>query len=357
MSLPHILQKIAGKDTHLLDMSSDAERTMYNCLGILVILISLLTFISIGYSLFLVYFPNGFNSHAHVGLKEYLNFIFIALLSFVWTLIVFNFYRFSLSNVSINKYKFTLDLIPKLIVQIFLGLLIGLSISLPLTVVVDHHEYKNDPIKGQEKTLNTIKENIDKKYQVKLDKQYHYLTINLYKQKYLNQALENKLKIKNYPDSSINDLRNENEKINETVLEIQSEIDALREEINKEKIKYEEVIRYNDGLITNIQKAIEKNKKLLILISIFICLILVFPSLFQALYIPGIYDFLVEYKNHQFLSGYGILPNSRTVFIKAEPVHIPYYTLPEELLREKKLELEQLSAEDRKLILKKDSAN
>jgi hypothetical protein len=110
-------------------------------------------------------------------------------------------------------------------------------------------------------------------------------------------------------------------------------------------------------LIKNIQKAYAKNGKLMLLICIFICLILVFPSLYQALYIPGIYDYLVEYENHETLSNHGVLPESKNVFIGIEPVHIPYYTFAEELLREKKIELEQLSAEDRELLIKKDTAS
>jgi magnesium-transporting ATPase (P-type) len=144
MSISHILQKIAGKDIDLLDRSSDAERTMYNCLGILVILISLLTLVSISFALFLVHFPNGLNPYVSHSLRDYLNLLFIVLLTFVWTLIVFNFYRFSLSSVSTLKQKFTLDLIPRLVIQLFFGILIGVSISLPLAVVVGHHEFKDD---------------------------------------------------------------------------------------------------------------------------------------------------------------------------------------------------------------------
>jgi len=353
MSIGHLLQKIAGKDNYLLDQSSDAERVMYNALGILVLVISLLALISISYSLYLVNFPYGFNKTA----KDFFNIIFIILLSFVWTLIVFNFYRFSLSSVSTHKQEFTVELIPRVVVQVFFAALIGLSISFPLTVVVTHHEYKEETLKSDVEIVTNLKQNIDRKYSTQL--------LNLYKELIVIEAKiqTNQSQIQDYQKLSPNlqsdlpKIQDESNNLQVDSEAVKTQITTLRTQINIEKERINQSIESSNGLVKNIQKAFSKNSKLLLLISLFICIVLVFPSLYQALYIPGIYDYLVEYDNHKILSKHGILPESRNIFIGTEPVHIPYYTFPEELLREKKLELEQLSEEDRLLILKKDSTN
>ncbi len=353
MSLGHLLQRIAGKDNNLLDRSSDAERVMYNSLGILVLVISLLALSSISYSLYLVHFPKGFNQTT----RDFFNIIFIVLLSFVWTLIVFNFYRFSLSSVSTHKQEFTIAILPRLTIQIFFAILIGLSISIPLTVVVTHHEYKDEVLKNEADILTKLNLSIDQKYNAQLVNLYKNLIVIDAKINTNQSQLQDLHSVTLNVQNQLSQLQNESSQLKEDSEAIKIEISTLREKINLEKEKLKITIQNDDGLIKNIQKAYAKNSKLMFLICIFICLILVFPSLYQALYIPGIYDYLVEYENHEILSNQGVLPESRNVFIGAEQVHIPYYTLPEELLREKKLELEQLSAEDRKLILKKDSAN
>jgi len=353
MSLGHLLQRIAGKDNYLLDRSSGAERVMYNCLGILVFVISLLALCSISYSLYLVHFPKGFNQTT----RDFFNIIFITLLSFVWTLIVFNFYRFSLSSVSSHKQEFTIGLLPRLTIQVFFAILIGLSISIPLTVVVTHQEYKEEILKNEAEILTKLNQSIDKKYNDELLKLYKNLIV-IDAKIYTNQSqLQDLQSVSLNVQDQVNQLQEESTQLTDNSEAIQTQISTLREKINFEKEQLKITIQNDDGLIKNIQKAYAKNGKLMLLICIFICLILVFPSLYQALYIPGIYDYLVEYENHETLSNHGVLPESKNVFIGIEPVHIPYYTFAEELLREKKIELEQLSAEDRELLIKKDTAS
>jgi len=352
MSLGHLLQRIAGKDNHLLDRSSDAERVMYNCLGILVFVISLLALCSISYSLYLVHFPKGFNQTT----RDFLNIIFITLLSCVWTLIVFNFYRFSLSSVSTHKQEFTIGLLPRLTIQVFFAILIGLSISIPLTVVVTHQEYKEEVLKNEADILTKLNQSIDKKYNVELLKLYKNLIVIDAKNNTNQSQLQDLQSVSLNVQDQVTQLQEESTQLNENSEAIKTQISTLREKINFEKEQLKIAIQNDDGLIKNIQKAYAKNSKLMLLICIFICLILVFPSLYQALYIPGIYDYLVEYENHETLSKHGVLPESRNVFIGTEPVHIPYYTYPEELLREKKLELEQLSKKDAQSILQKESS-
>jgi len=352
MSLGHLLQRIAGKDNHLLDHSSDAERVMYNCLGILVFVISLLALCSISYSLYLVHFPKGFNQTT----RDFLNIIFITLLSFVWTLIVFNFYRFSLSSVSTHKQEFTIGLLPRLTIQVFFAILIGLSISIPLTVVVTHQEYKEEVLKNEADILTKLNQSIDKKYNVELLKLYKNLIVIDAKNNTNQSQLQDLQSVSLNVQDQVTQLQEESTQLNENSEAIKTQISTLREKINFEKEQLKIAIQNDDGLIKNIQKAYAKNSKLMLLICIFICLILVFPSLYQALYIPGIYDYLVEYENHETLSNHGVLPESRNVFIGTEPVHIPYYTFPEELLREKKLELERLSKKDAQSIFQKESS-
>lgn len=352
MSLGHFLQHIAGKDDHLLDYSSDAERVMYNCLGGLVLVISFLALCSISYSLYLVHFPKGFNQTT----RDFFNIIFIVLLSFVWTLIVFNFYRFSLSSVSTEKQGFTIAQLPRLVIQLFLAVLIGLSISIPLTVVVTHHEYKEEVLKNEADMSTKLGQSIDQKYNDQLLKLYKNLVVIEAKNNTNQTQLQDLQSVPLTMQNQVTQLQEAAALLNEDAEAIQAQISTLRNKIHFEKEQLKTAIQNDDGLIKNIQKAYAKNSKLMLLICIFICLILVFPSLYQALYIPGIYDYLVEYKNHEVLSNYGVLPESRNVFIGTESVNIPYYTLPEELLREKKLELEQLSKNDLKTILQKESS-
>ena len=350
--MSHRLQQIAAKDTYLLDFSSPAEKTMYNSLGILVVIISALALFTISYSLYLVYFANGFRGST----KDYINVFFILSLSFVWTLIVFNFYRFSLSAVSTHKYEFDLTQLPRLIIQLFFGIIIGLSISLPLAVIVSHEEFRIDLTRSQEKMLITLEESIDIPFEEQLLTYYQDLTLALEKIDASSKNAEKYQKTPNVPKDKLDALKSEQQTDLDAAQKIQDQISAIRQEIYEKKKQAQSDIRTNDGLITNLEKALEKNRRIVILFSIFICLILVFPSLFQALYIPGIYDYLVEYTNHLSLTKFGILPESKKIFIGNEHVHIPYYTFPEELMRQQKLDIESLAEIDRQIILKKEKS-
>lgn len=325
-----LLQFLAGRDSFLASHSSAAELRMFDALGLLVLVITIVTFSSTAYALYLI---NQDRNDGSLGYK-FILYIGVPLATLVWTLIVFNAYRFLLSSSISLKNSFGLRKLSRLLVEIFFGAIIGITLSVPISVSISHDELKDLFLNHEFQSINDIQLGIDKKYHSELEQLY--LTIAVTSKNFLDSSdrLNRIEKLNNISETTLNDAKNNVEESNLKLSEAKEKVQNLREKITKEKQDVENFIKNNDGLITNLQKALFQNKYLVILITLFICITLIFPSIYQAYYVPGIYDFLVEYHNHIILAKKGILPHANSIFIKENEVKVAYNTLPEELLRE-----------------------
>ena len=341
MSLMHTLQRMGGKDPYFLDRSSYSERVMWVALGAMTALIGLLAFISVGQAMFLVYFPEGFDHSA----RHWLNLSFLAFFALAWTMIIFNFYRFALSTAFTHKSHSFISVLPRLALQLFFGLLIGLSISLPLSVVLGHQEFKDNSTQRQEKLIDNIYKAIDTKNEVELAGLYAELTQKLQTQQGAALRLETYQNFRADPNVS-ETVQAAADQAVESASQTREKISALRKKIEEAKKDIESTIHANDGLMTNIKKAIEKNKIMMVMVSVFICMTLIATTLFEAFFSPGLYEYLVEYNNHVTLAAHGVTTASRKIFISSEAIAQPQYSYPEEILREQKIKLSQLSQDD-----------
>ena len=341
MSLAHTLQRLAGKDPYFLDLASHSERVMWVALGAMTTLIGLLAFISVGQAMFLVYFPEGFDHSP----RHWLNLAFLAFLVVAWTMIIFNFYRFALSTAFTYKSHSFISVLPRLVMQLFFGLLIGLSISLPLSVALGHQELKGNTTQRQEKLINNIYKTIDTKHEAELVGLYAELTQKLQTQQAATLRLET---YQGYRTASkeTDEVKAAAGAAADSANQSREKIIALREKIEEDKKDIESTIHANDGLMTNIKKAVEKNKIMLVLMSVFICMTLIATTLFEAFFSPGLYEYLIEYNNHLTLASHGITTSSKKIFIGSEAVTQPQYAYPEELLREQKIKIAKQSEDD-----------
>jgi hypothetical protein len=330
----HLLRSLAGRDSFLADHSSTAEQKMFNALGLLVLVITLVTFASTAYALFLINQDRNPDSPGfHFGFK-FAAYFAAPLITVTWSLIVFNFYRFSLSSSTAIKNSGGIKNMTRLLIEIFFGIMFGITLSVPISVSISHEELKDSLLGKELSVITTLEEGVDQKYQKELQDIYLEIAIASNRLNIDTERVTRIEKLKQSADSPLNEAKATLEESTQRLDKAKQKAIELRENMAAEKKFIEKSVRSNDGLITNLQKALAQNKYLIILITLFICTILIFPSIYQAYYIPGIYDHLVEYKNHIVLAKHGVLPHANSIFIKTDEVKVAYNMLPEELLRE-----------------------
>lgn len=326
----HILQSLAGRDSFLAAHSSISEQKMFNALGLLVFVITILTFSSTAYALYLI---NQNSANLNIG-HFFAIYIVAPLTTIAWTLIVFNFYRFSLSSSSGIKNSFGIKNVTRLLISIFFGLIIGITLSVPISVSITHEEFKDSLLGDELSVINQLEQGIDEKYEARLNDAYKAIVSATNQSNYDSDRLNRLSNFKNIPELEINEAKLKADSSNQKLIEVKNAATKLRDQIKSEKSEIEKSVKATDGLITNLKKAIANNKYLVVLIALFICIILTFPSIYQAYYVPGIYDYLIEYKNHIALAKHGVLPHASSIFIKTDEVKVAFNTLPEEMLRE-----------------------
>ena len=126
MSGNSFLIKFSGKDHLILRYSTEVEKTAYSCLGLLVISMSLIAFLSMLFALDLIYFPEGYTPHQ---LLTSFDFYLSLTISFIWALIVYNFFRLTVSAHSIDAERFRLANLPRIFLKSLFGIVLGVSVQ------------------------------------------------------------------------------------------------------------------------------------------------------------------------------------------------------------------------------------
>ena len=335
MEARDILQIISGRDLHLAADASPSEQRMFNALGLLILAITSLTFLSGFYGVYLIIQPK---DHSSIGTSA-LAFFITAIIAMIWAMIVFNYYRLSLSTISISKHSFSIEHFVRLSIQIFFGLILGFAISAPIAVSISHEELRSSALPEQHLMIGKIQNSIDRANRESLDALYHSKV----------QAQIKLRKIQDYKKISSktdNPTESELQMAESDLTAIDNKISSLRSQLVDQKSSIQEIITANDGLITNLQKALYQNKYLVFLITLFVAIIMTLPSILIAHYIPGIYEYLIEYTNHVNLAGKGIIPNQATIFVDSNASPVTRFTSAEVMLHEKIYELKHLTNQD-----------
>jgi hypothetical protein len=186
---------------------------------------------------------------------------------------------------------------------------------------------------------NTISNSIDIKNKDELSQLYLDLTQKLFileNEKVRLKSLQGNHSVSKTDLSAINDdFEHAKEKVNFA----NEQISNLRQKIENEKNIIDSKIISNDGLMTNIMKTVDKNKYMLILISIFICAVVLIPTQIEIFFTAGLYEHLIEYNNHINLAKRGIAAETNRIFVDGQIHYQPKYLYPEEILRQKKTDL------------------
>ncbi len=319
----------AGKDVELLAHAPRHEKAKYYGLGLIILAISLLALFSMAVSMSLVYPP------AADG-KELASFgrnAVICTISLVWGLVVFNYYRFSLSLDTVQKTKIRLADLWPFLVRFGFGVVLGIAVGIPVTVMLLQKEIANEMTPQQVEVLETLKANAVAKYEEALNTKYSQLLDTFTEAASLKDKLASEKKLKSANPKTVARLE---EQITEKDLQaqtIRAEVDDLRTISQAEQFIAEVEYKSRNSLINSIQKTIHKNPYLTALICLFVLLALTFPALYQLYSLPGIYDYLSEYEGHYILAEHGVIAKGGQVYSRTQEVDVPYFSKAQAILK------------------------
>ena len=164
MLFQSLFLRLAGIDVANYHRTSETEKSLYYGVGILVFVITLITFLSTSYALYLLYLNHTFES----TFIQIVSTGAVGLLSSIWTLIVFNYYRFSVSAGFSHKHELGAKNIAKFIIQLFFSGVTAIVISVPIVVVFGHSELKQNMLASQQSMVNSLHAGIDRSNEEKL---------------------------------------------------------------------------------------------------------------------------------------------------------------------------------------------
>lgn len=319
----------AGKDVGLLAHAPRHEKAKYYGLGLIILAISLLALFSMAVSMSLVYPPAADGKDlASFGRKAV-----ICTISLVWGLVVFNYYRFSLSLDTVQKTRIRLADLWPFLVRFGFGVVLGIAVGIPVTVMLLQKEIANEMTPQQVGVLETLKANVVAKYEDALNTKYSQLLDTLTEAASLKDKLANEKKLKSANLKTVARLEEQIGEKDHQAQTIRAEVDDLRTLSQAEQFIAEVEYKSRNSLINSIQKTIHKNPYLTALICLFVLLALTFPALYQLYSLPGIYDYLSEYEGHYILAEHGVIAKSGQVYSRKQEVDVPYFSKARAILK------------------------
>ena len=347
----NFLNKISGVDPELIKLSPTLEQRSAAVMGTLILLITLLAFLSAGFSMWLIFFPAGFHWRFHSF--ALLSCLF-AFLSF-WSWCVFNFFRFIVSSFSSYAHEFTRRDYPKFFLQIAFGIVLGTAVAIPVSVTLTYKDMKSDLLPDQVRYILDVKKDTDKKYESALNQLYSkYVDVNR-EYEIVKANYENISRLIPNDSPEVVDAVNKINKLVEESKIIDQRIKELREKIHLEVEKIELDVSSNHSLIDGIGKALLFNSLLVFLVWLFINIIVAFPVFYVMFHYAGVYETLVACENTIVLAREGVMPKAVQIYVGDELVAIPYYATAAVIAAGKISMLRKLSEKNFKLI--KESFN
>lgn len=340
------LNQIAGVDPEFIAVSPKIEQRSVTAMGILIVLITLLAFVSAGFSMWLIFFPTGFYWQLHafglvLGLFVFLTF---------WSWCVFNFFRFIVSSFSSYGHEFTRKDQPKFFLQIAFGLVLGTAIAIPVSVTLTYKDLKSDLLPDQVRYIVDVKKDTDKKYESALNLLYSkYVDVNR-EYELVKSNYENISKLSPMGSPEVMDAVNKINGLVEDSKRIDQSIKDLREKIRSETEKVELDIASNHSLIDGIGKALLFNSSLVFLVWLFINIIVAFPVFHVMFHFAGVYETLVACENAIVLAGEGVMSKATQIYLGDEKIDVPYYASAAAILAKKQFELRVKLEENSKRI-------
>lgn len=323
----------AGKNLSFFDQIPDDEKAKFYGLGVLILTISAIALASMAFSLSLIYpAPPADN-----GIATGIRYALISTISILWGLVIFNYYRFSLSLDTVNKRKVTFSDVPLFLIRFGFGIILGVMAGVLVTVLLLQKEISDSGLTPiQKSVLVSINDRIKLKYEDDLASNYASLQETFAITKNLSSKLAALEKLKDVDQNSVIELKNKLLEQSQKVETIQKKIDTLRTSYTNELFTSEEAYKNQRSLLTSIDKTIRIHPYLTLIICVFITFALTFPAIFQLLSLPGVYEYLSEYEGHAVLAAHGVLVNSSEVFHGRSRLTVPYYAKADAILQDEK---------------------
>ena len=329
----------AGKNLSLFDQIPDDEKARFYGLGLLILTISAIALASMAFSLSLIYPPPPDDNGIAAGTR----YILIWTISILWSLVIFNYYRFSLSLDTVNKSKISFSDVPSFLIRFGFGVMLGAMAGVLVTALLLQKEISTSGLTPIQKgVLASVNERVKLKYEDDLASGYATLQEHLATKRNLSSRLASIDKLKDVDQKSVMELKDKLIEHSQKVEIIQKEIDALRTSYSNELFSAEEAYKNQRSLLTSIDKTIRIHPYLTLIICVFITFALTFPAIFQLLSLPGVYDYLSEYEGHAVLAAHGVLVNSSEVYHGRSRLTVPYYAKADAILQDEKLTLHKM---------------
>ena len=319
----------AGKDVDLLAHAPRHEKAKYYGLGLIILAISLLALFSMAVSMSLVYPPAGHGKDIAAFGRNAV----IGTISLVWGLVVFNYYRFSLSLDTVQKTKIQLTDLWPFLVRFGFGVVLGVAVGIPVSVMLLQKEIANEMTPQQVEILDALKAQSIAKYEGSLNTEYARLLEMLTETTSLKDKLASEKKLTRANPKTLNQLEVQIDENNIQAKKIRANIDELRGHSQDELLIIEAEYKSRNSLINSIQKTIGKNPYLTALICLFVLLALTFPALYQLFSLPGIYDYLSDYEGHYILAEHGVIAKGGQVYSRTQEVNVPYFSKAQAILK------------------------
>lgn len=128
----------AGVDTQLIEACPILEKRRNLFIGLLVLMVSTLSFISVIYTVYNILDASVIDS----TYTTVMHLVVSIIIGFIWFLVVFNIYRacLTISGIGDGTAKITKDEIVNSIAQIIMAIVLALSLGAPLTILLLHRE-------------------------------------------------------------------------------------------------------------------------------------------------------------------------------------------------------------------------
>lgn len=372
----------AGADAQLLMRCPFSDRVKYQGLGGVVLSVGLLAFFSGSYAFYAIFSPKDASvlGSSEVDVMTLCLSLFFGVF---WALIIYNLDRFIVSSTGkgdgtdkITKTEF-LNALPRL----FMALIIGVCLSAPLEIKILEPEIKAQlEIEQNEylKTLNDQSEQLVKEQRVELrgelddlqgridetDKQLEKRRLEInYQRKQLELEAEGKTgsriagrgpawqdkkdnldRMQAELDRDRKGITLKNQLIIDEVNETKAQLDALNEELEKQKISNEKSSRHLDGLLKRIQISHEIGGIIPIAIMLLLLCIEAGPIFFKLMLIKGAYDYLEENQKKLARAAAGIEADVYIVTENNVDTLVDHYHAADNLLKEerRRIDTEQI---------------
>lgn len=262
-SLKSFVYGAAGVDTQLIHDCPMLEKRRNLYIGLLVLMVSFLSFISVVYTVYNILDASVIDGKYSI----FLNLIISIIIGFIWFLVVFNIYRacLTISGIGDGTAKITKGEVVNALPQIFMAVVLALSLGAPLNILLLHREVS------------------------------HVVTSSDIDRLMLNEESKIKSHVRELIEYHMDDESNSKQNITES--KVFQELNVNQDELLEQSAQ---------SFMRLLEKIFNQHQVLTISIFIVSVLLYVVPIFLRMLWVKGVYEFKVEFQNIITLESNGV---------------------------------------------------